>query len=45
MPRGALFLIVLVLVLVGGLVLLTNSADEVPVKPVEVDVARDSAAQ
>lgn len=44
MPRGALFLIIILLLIVGGLVLLSRSADEVPVKSVEVDVSRDSAA-
>lgn len=44
MPRGALFLIIALLLIVGGLVLLSRSAEEVPVKPVEVDVSRDSAA-
>lgn len=45
MPRATLFLIILLLFLVGGAVLLSNSAREVPVKPVEVDVSRDTAAQ
>ena len=38
MSRATLFLIVLVLVLVGGAVLLSKSAHEVPAKPIEVDV-------
>jgi len=38
MPRATLFLIVLILILVGGAVLLSKSAHEVPAKPIEVDV-------
>jgi len=38
MPRVTLFLIVLILILVGGAVLLSKSAHEVPAKPIEVDV-------
>ena len=44
MTRGTLFLIVLVLLLVGGAVFLSSSAHEVPTKPIEVDVSRDSAS-
>ena len=44
MPRGMLFLIILVLLLGGGAVLLSRSAHEVPTKPVEVDVSRDANA-
>ena len=44
MPRGTLFLIILLLLIVGGLVLLSRTASEVPLKPVEVDVRRDSPA-
>lgn len=44
MARGPLLLIALLLLLVGGIVLLSRSADEVPVQTMEVDVSRDSAA-
>ena len=38
MSRATLFLIVLILILVGGAVLLSKSAHEVPAKPIEADV-------
>lgn len=37
--RGPLILIILLLVVIGALVALSRSAKEVPVKPIEVDVA------
>jgi hypothetical protein len=39
--RGPLILLVLLLVLLGAIVAISRSADEVPTRPVEVDVARD----
>ena len=42
MPRSILLIIVLVLLLVGCAVFLSSNAREVPVKPVEVEVSRDS---
>jgi hypothetical protein len=44
MPRGLIFLIVVILVLVGGLFLLSRSAEEVPVQTIEADVAGNAAA-
>jgi hypothetical protein len=44
MSRATIFVIVLLVLLIGGVVLLSNSASEVPVKPVEVDVSRDSSS-
>jgi hypothetical protein len=44
MPRGLIFLIVVILLLVGGLYLLSRSADEVPVQTIETDVASNAAA-
>ena len=44
MPRGLIFLIVVILLLVGGLFLLSRSAEEVPVKTIEADVASNAAA-
>lgn len=44
MSRTPLILIVLLLLLVGGAWFLSSSAHEVPTKPIEVDVARDSNA-
>jgi hypothetical protein len=43
MSRSTLFLIVLLLLLVGGAFYLSTNAREVPTKPIEVDVSRDSA--
>jgi hypothetical protein len=44
MPRGLILLIVVSLLLVGGLYLLSRSADEVPVQTIEADVASNAAA-
>jgi hypothetical protein len=43
MPRGLIFLILIILILVGGLFLLSNSADEVPVQTIEADVTANAA--
>lgn len=45
MPRPILFLIVLVLLLAGGAVLLSMNAREVPTKPIEAEVSRDSSSE
>lgn len=39
--RGPIMLLVLLLVLIGAVVLIAQSAEEVPTRPMEVDVARD----
>jgi hypothetical protein len=44
MSRSALFLIVIVLLIIGGAWFLSSSAREVPTKPIEVEVNRDSAS-
>jgi hypothetical protein len=44
MPRGLIFLVLLILVLIGGMFLLSKSADEVPVKTIETDVSSNAAA-
>ena len=44
MSRTTLLLIVLALLLIGGAVFLSTNAREVPTKPIEVDVSRDSAS-
>ena len=44
MPRGLIFLVVILLLLVGGIFLLSKSADEVPVKAIETDVTSNAAA-
>ena len=45
MSRGALFLIILVLLLVGGFYFLSSSAHEVPLTKIEVDFRRAPTAQ
>jgi len=44
MPRGLIFLVLLILMLVGGLFLLSKSAEEVPVKTIESGVTSNAAA-
>ena len=44
MPRGLIFLIVVIFLLVGGIFLLSRSADEVPVQTIEADVAGNATA-
>jgi hypothetical protein len=44
MPRGLIFLIVVILLLVGGLFLLSRGAEEVPVETIEADVTGNAAA-
>ena len=44
MPRGLILLVVAILLIVGGIFLLSRSADEVPVKTIETDVTSNAAA-
>jgi hypothetical protein len=44
MPRGLIFLVVAILLILGGIFLLSRSADEVPVKTIETDVTSNAAA-
>lgn len=44
MPRGLIFLIVIILVLAGGLFLLSRSAEEIPVQTIEADVSSNAAS-
>ena len=44
MPRGLIFLILVILLLVGGLFLLSRNAEEIPVQTIEGDVASNAAA-
>jgi hypothetical protein len=44
MSRGTLILIVLLLLIAGGTYVLSTSAHEVPTKPIEVEVSRDSGS-
>ncbi|WP_275402014.1 hypothetical protein [Sphingomonas ginkgonis] len=39
MPRGALTLVILLLVIIGGAFFLSRRAHEVPTRPIEVDVS------
>jgi hypothetical protein len=43
MPRGLIFLILIILVLIGGLFFLSSSAEEVPVQTIEADVTANAA--
>ena len=45
MPRATLFLIVLVLLLVGGAFLLSSRAREVPTERIEVDVTNNAGTR
>lgn len=45
MPRGILFLIVLLLLLVGGIVLLSRNASEQPKQVIESEVTANAATQ
>ena len=38
MPRGMLFIVIAVILLVGGLILLSTRATEVPTSTIEVDI-------
>lgn len=44
MPRGLIFLILIILIVVGGLFLLSNSAEEVPVQTIEADVTANATS-
>jgi hypothetical protein len=43
MPRGLILLVILLLLLVGGLFLLSRSAEEVPVRTIEDNVTANVA--
>ena len=45
MPRGPLILIVILLLVIGGVVLLSRSVGEQPVQTIETDVAPNDAAK
>lgn len=45
MPRGVIFLIILVLLLIGGAYFLSTSAKQVPLTQIEADVSNAPAAQ
>ena len=44
MPRGLIFLVIVILILVGGIFLLSHSAEEVPVQTIEANVTANAAA-
>ena len=44
MPRGLIFLVVILLLLVGGIYFLSRSAEEVPTQTIEADVTANAAA-
>lgn len=43
MPRGLVFLILILLIIVGGLFFLSSNAEEVPVQTIEADVTANAA--
>ena len=45
MPRGVTFLIILLLLLIGGAYFLSTSASEVPLTQIEADVSNAPTAQ
>ena len=45
MSRGALFLIAILLLLIGGAIVLSMSAHQVPLTKIEADVAAQPTAQ
>ncbi len=44
MPRGLIYLILVILIVVGGIYFLSQSAEEVPVQTIEANVTADDAA-
>ena len=44
MPRGLIFLVLLIFLLIGGIYYLSRSAAEVPAKTIETDVTSNAAA-
>ena len=45
MSRSLIFLMLGALLIIGGAILLSNNAREVPVKPIEAEVSNDSASR
>ena len=44
MPRGLIILVIVIIVLIGGLFLMSRSAEEIPVQTIEADVTANAAA-
>jgi hypothetical protein len=42
MPRGLIFLILILLIIIGGIFFLSRSAEEVPVKTIEANVTANA---
>ena len=45
MPRGLIFLIIVIVLLVGGLFFLSKNADEVPVQTIEANVSSNATTK
>jgi hypothetical protein len=45
MPRSAIVLILLVLIIIAAIVFLSIQADELPTRTIEADVASENSAQ
>jgi uncharacterized protein (UPF0333 family) len=43
MPRGLIFLVIVILLLIGGIYFLSRSAEEVPVETIEANVTANAA--
>jgi hypothetical protein len=43
MPRGLIFLVVVLLLLIGGIYFLSQNAKEVPVQSIEADVTANAS--
>lgn len=43
MSRGLIFLILIILIIIGGMFFLSNRAEEVPVQTIEADVTANAA--
>jgi hypothetical protein len=43
MPRGLIFLVIVILLLIGGIYFLSRSAEEVPVETIEDNVTANAA--
>jgi len=44
MPRGLIFLVIILILLVGAVYLLSTSAEEVPLQTIEADVTANGSA-
>lgn len=44
MPRGLIFLVLILILLVGGIYFLSTNAEEVPLQTIEADVTANGSA-